>query len=136
MASILMGKFTQVALLFLLALLTLTASAEQGGAAGVPGTAKADQPGAMCVKPTEWMRRNHMELILHSRDLTVVQGVRIKDDSLANCVDCHARLDKNKKPVAVDSGGEFCAGCHTYTAVNLTCFQCHSSIPDTETLQR
>jgi hypothetical protein len=138
MASAVIGKFTRLTVLLLLFVLTLVVSAEQSVPTGkaIPGSALADKQGALCVKPTEWMRRNHMELILHQRDMTVHQGIRIKDDSLSNCVECHARYDENKQPVAINSEGEFCSGCHSYTAVNLTCFQCHSTVPDTETVQR
>jgi hypothetical protein len=113
---------------------TATASGKMEGQ-GVKGTAKADSLSA-CVKSTDWMRRNHMELITHSRDETVRKGIRIKDNSLANCVDCHSRTDQHRNPVPVNAGGEFCDGCHSYTAVNITCFQCHATVPDTATAKR
>jgi hypothetical protein len=61
------------ALLLLLATLPATA-AEDGGRVPLPvidsGTAE------QCVEPVEFMRRNHMELILHQRDETVHRGIR------------------------------------------------------------
>ncbi|MBU0498682.1 MAG: sulfur reduction protein DsrJ [Gammaproteobacteria bacterium] len=95
---------------------------------GLEGTAKADALKA-CVRPTDWMRRNHMELIEHQRDLTVRQGIRVQKDSLANCVDCHARQDDKGQPVPVTAAGEFCQHCHGYAAVKPSCFQCHSTVP-------
>jgi hypothetical protein len=52
----------------------------------VEGSAKADSLDA-CVAPTPFMRRSHFELIKHQRDITVHQGIRDTDDSLAGCVD-------------------------------------------------
>ncbi len=94
----------------------------------VEGSAKADKLD-QCVAPTSDMRRNHFEMIKHQRDLTVRQGIRNRDDSLAKCVDCHARKDAAGTPVAIDSEGEWCAGCHEYVAVSIHCFSCHSSVP-------
>ena len=94
----------------------------------VEGTAKADKLD-QCVAPTAEMRRNHFEKIQHQRDITVHQGVRMTDNSLAGCVDCHARRDAAGQPVAVNQPGEFCAGCHEYAAVSIDCFSCHSKVP-------
>lgn len=101
-----------------------------GGAlsAGVEGTAKADELDA-CVAPTPFMRRSHFELIKHQRDITVHQGIRKTDNSLAGCVDCHVRKDLQGDHVAVDAPGEFCAACHTFTATTLDCFTCHATTP-------
>lgn len=94
----------------------------------VEGTAKADKLES-CVEPTDVMRRNHFEFILHQRDLTVHQGIRGAKHSLAGCVDCHAKKDAQGKPVPVNAEGQFCAGCHEYAAVNIDCFSCHSTVP-------
>jgi hypothetical protein len=103
----------------------------QSAAQGVKGTAKADSLQA-CVRPTSWMRRNHMELIKHSRYMTVHEGIRIHEKSLAGCVDCHARKDKDDHPVPVNAKGEFCDACHSYVGESLPCFQCHSTVPSDE----
>jgi hypothetical protein len=124
------------ALLLTLGLAFAALAGDAAPSKAVEGSAKYEKQGSVCVKPTEWMRRNHMEFIQHQRDRTVHQGIRIQKDSLANCVDCHARYDVNQKPVAVNAPGEFCNRCHSYAAVNITCFQCHSKAPGTETAQR
>ena len=83
-----------------------------------------------CVMPTEWMRANHMQLLVDWRE----QVVRSKgsgggpvDDrifvnpegkkfvaSLSNtCMDCHS----NKT--------QFCDQCHNYVAVTPNCWGCH-----------
>lgn len=95
---------------------------------GIEGTAKADKLDA-CVQPTAFMRRKHFELILHQRDITVHQGVRDTDNSLAGCVDCHVRMDAQGDHVPVNSSGEFCAACHEYTGATLDCFSCHATTP-------
>jgi len=52
------------------------------------GAPKPDIPkgkGDQCVEDTDFMRRNHMELILHQRDETMHRGVRPKKHSLKEC---------------------------------------------------
>lgn len=95
---------------------------------GIEGTARADKLDA-CVQPTDFMRRSHFELIKHQRDITVHQGIRKTDNSLAGCVDCHVRKDAGGNHVAVNAPGEFCAACHEYTATTLDCFTCHATKP-------
>ena len=95
---------------------------------GVEGTARADKLDA-CVAPTATMRRSHFELIKHQRDVTVHQGIRKTDNSLAGCVDCHVRKDAQGKQVPVNAPGEFCAGCHEYAGASLDCFTCHATNP-------
>lgn len=85
-----------------------------------------------CVEPTEYMRRNHMEVIRHQRDTTVYGGIRSTKHSLAGCVGCHVGYDEQHKPVAIDDKGQFCAACHNYAAVTLNCFDCHATIPEGE----
>nr|AFI78409.1 sulfur oxidation protein DsrJ [uncultured bacterium ws020C1] len=97
-------------------------------AEGVEGSAKADGLDA-CVAPTPFMRRSHFELIKHQRDITVHEGIRKTDNSLAGCIDCHVRKGVDGAHVAVNAPGEFCAGCHKFTATTLDCFTCHATKP-------
>src|SRR4030067_952765 len=46
--------------------------------------------GGQCVKDPQWMRKNHMHLLLHQRDETVHKGIRDEEYSLKNCIECHA----------------------------------------------
>jgi hypothetical protein len=85
-----------------------------------------------CVEPTEYMRRNHMEVIKHQRDSTVYGGIRSTKHSLAGCVECHVGYDATQKPVSIDADGQFCSACHDYAAVKLNCFDCHATIPKGE----
>jgi len=98
----------------------------QSGSSEAAVSARA---GGQCVRDTEWMRRNHMGLIQHDRDLTVIQGIRTIDGSLAGCVSCHANKDANGAFLSVNAEDQFCAGCHEYAAVSLDCFQCHATVP-------
>jgi predicted CXXCH cytochrome family protein len=123
-----MTRKSSIAILagMLLGLMSVLGSVQAGEA--VEGSAKADKLDE-CVAPTQDMRRNHFEMIKHQRDLTVHQGIRKTDDSLAGCVDCHAQKDAAGAAVAVNSEGQFCAGCHEYAAVSIDCFSCHTAVP-------
>ncbi len=83
-----------------------------------------------CVMPTEWMRANHMQLLVDWReDVVRTKEQKVKTSrgrdyvtpdgktylaSLTNtCMECHS----NKK--------EFCDKCHNYAAVAPNCWGCH-----------
>ena len=76
-----------------------------------------------CVEPTEIMRRDHPQMLLHQRDLTVHEGIRTTKFSLKECVQCHA--SKTTGRVLGEKG--FCQSCHAYAGVTLDCFECHAS---------
>jgi hypothetical protein len=66
-----------------------------------------------------------MDMLKHKRDLTMRQGIRTKEDSLQNCIVCHA----SQKTNSVTGDDNFCQSCHNYAAVKLDCFECHASKP-------
>ena len=78
--------------------------------------------GDKCVRDESVMRHQHFEFILHHRDQTVRKGIRTTDFSLKNCVNCHA--DPKTNSVLGPKG--FCQECHTYAAVSIDCFSCHT----------
>jgi predicted CXXCH cytochrome family protein len=86
--------------------------------------------GASCVEDTDFMRRNHMDLLKHQRDETMLLGIRTEQHSLRECVACHAVNDAHGTPVTVASEEHFCRSCHDYAAVKIDCFQCHASRPE------
>ena len=86
--------------------------------------------GENCVRDTDFMRTNHMELLLHQRDLTMYQGKRPEQERIGACISCHAVADDHGKPVSIKSEKHFCRTCHDYTAVRVDCFECHSSVPE------
>lgn len=87
--------------------------------------------GEKCVAPTDEMRREHMNMILHQRDETVRDGIRgiSAKYSLKDCIDCHAGYDEHDKPIPINAEGQFCESCHTYAAVSIDCFACHRTTP-------
>ena len=80
--------------------------------------------GGQCVEDTQWMRKNHMNVLKHQRDDTVRGGIRGAKYSLKDCIDCHA--NQKTASVAKDETS-FCVSCHSYAAIKIDCFECHSS---------
>ncbi|MFW6239927.1 MAG: sulfate reduction electron transfer complex DsrMKJOP subunit DsrJ [Thermodesulfobacteriota bacterium] len=85
-----------------------------------------DKQAKQCVRPTEYIRNNHMQLLDLWRDTVVREGIRIYENeegkrfnmSLSNtCLDCHS----NKE--------EFCDRCHEYASVDPYCYDCHIDKP-------
>ena len=113
-------------LLLLLTFVTLATPALAGAPRpDIPEAIKGEQ----CVEETSFMRKNHMDLLQHQRDETVHKGIRTKKHSLKECFTCHVVKDANNTPVKVSNPKHFCRECHDYAAVNVDCFQCHSSVP-------
>lgn len=81
--------------------------------------------GSQCVEPPDQMRRNHMAYLKHQRDATVHGGVRGAKHSLKGCIDCHA---SPKTASVAQAQTNFCVSCHTYAAVKIDCFDCHTSV--------
>ena len=92
-------------------------------ASRVPRPAPEIAASGKCVEDTPFMRRNHVALLTHHRDRTVREGVRTTQHSLANCVSCHASPKTGRVTGSADA---FCETCHSYAAVKLDCFQCHT----------
>ena len=114
------------------ALLALVAGALVMPAAAeprIPLPTIAKGQGDQCVEPLDVIRRNHMDLLNHQRDRTMHEGVRTKQHSLKNCIECHASKDDGGQWVAVNEPGQFCNSCHSYAAVSMDCFQCHATTP-------
>lgn len=105
-----------------LVLLVTASLAVAQGRTPLPAVQKA-AAGTQCVAPPAEMRRNHMEMLKHQRDDTVRGGIRGAKASLRGCVDCHASAETHS---VVKAGTDFCASCHSYAAVKIDCFDCHS----------
>lgn len=98
----------------------------------IPAVAGVDVPklekgkGDKCVEDTQFMRRNHMDLLKHQRDETMRKGIRTTQHSLKKCIECHA----SEKSGGVASNKEdFCVACHSYASVKLDCWDCHATKP-------
>lgn len=97
-------------------------------AVAIPAIPKAE--GDNCVAEPDYMRKNHMVMLKHDRDLKVQDGVTDIDFSLKDCIACHVVRDDTKTPVSYESPQHFCRSCHDYAAVKVDCFTCHNSKPD------
>jgi hypothetical protein len=84
--------------------------------------------GGKCVEDTEFMRRNHMDVLRQQSDATVRRGIRTTKYSLKDCVNCHA--DPKTNSVLGKDG--FCESCHTFAPISIDCFSCHSPSPEKE----
>lgn len=112
-------------------LATLTALAAGGAVAADEArtprpVVEAARAGTQCVEPADVMRRDHMRFLKHQRDDTVHAGVRGAKYSLKECIGCHA--SPTTQSVATGETN-FCTSCHSYAAVRVDCFECHSSTP-------
>lgn len=120
-------------LLALGAVVLTTAALAWAGSEAPPKTDGAPKPvitkaakGEHCVEPNDFMRRNHMKVLMHHRDEAVLEGVRTKKYSLKECINCHA---SEKTGSVAASKDDFCVSCHSYAAVKIDCFDCHSTKP-------
>ena len=122
------GKLA-VVLVFLTSLTFVVHAADEGDS-GVPMPVIPMGLGDSCVKDTDFMRRNHMDMLKHQRDETMLKGIRVEQYSLKECISCHAVNGPDSIPVTVASPQHFCRSCHDYAAVSIDCFQCHASRPE------
>lgn len=97
--------------------------------ASVPKPAIPQAIGGQCLAPKDVMRRFHMTMLKHTRDVTVREGDRQTAKGLSACVTCHAVKDASGTVVSVSSPQHFCRACHDYAAVKIDCFECHASRP-------
>lgn len=104
--------------------------------AGEPGPEIPRGQGDHCVADTDYMRRNHMDLLTHQRDDTVIRGIRSEPFSIVDCVDCHVQKNASGEPIRIDAEGQFCQSCHAYAAVKIDCFGCHAATPDQAALEQ
>lgn len=115
----------RVVLAGMLACVSLAAASAGGAESRVPlpNPVIAPEAGDKCVEDTAFMRRNHMELLMHHRAVTVHEGIRTTQHSLAGCIACHASRETGRVTGSKDA---FCETCHAYAAVKLDCFECHT----------
>lgn len=112
-------------------LLLLVSAAAGAGSTLLPEIPAAGQ-GETCVEPTEVMRREHMNFLVHQRDDTVYGGIRGAKHSLVGCIDCHVQTDAEGAAVPINAEGQFCQSCHGFAGVRMDCFGCHATVPAAE----
>jgi len=105
---------------------------EESSHGRVPVPVHPEGKGDKCVRDTAYMKRHHMDELKHQRNDTMRKGIRTKEMSLQNCIDCHASKETN----SVLGKDGFCQSCHSYAAVKLDCFECHASKPKSAKLLR
>ncbi len=110
---------------------SLHAAAAGEGRTPQPVVEKATA-GTQCVADPALMRRSHMDFLKHQRDDTVHGGIRGAKYSLKGCIDCHASRQTGSVAKAETN---FCVSCHSYAAVKIDCFECHTSKPATAVAQ-
>ncbi len=111
--------------------LSLSAASDfRGPSRDANGNVVPTPKGEQCIRPTDEIRRTHPELLLHKRDLTMHQGIRTKDASLKECINCHVTPDSSGKVARAGEPGFFCSSCHQSVSVKLDCFECHSDRPE------
>jgi len=118
-------KFLSLAIVGFAILVGGLASPADAGEVPRPNPAKAFK-GEQCVEPVDVMRRNHMSFLKHQRDETLREGIRGKKYSLNQCIECHAVTSPDVAGGKVRTLKPFCAECHSYAAVSIDCFQCHT----------
>lgn len=108
-----------------------------------------------CIEPTEYMRANHMQLLLQWRDAAVREGATVYVNSQGDsfeisledtCLKCHSDNTASKGNSSTNSQStnsisnpanalaasvtsspnQFCFSCHDYAAVEPNCWSCHS----------
>jgi len=126
LASNRMWKWTVgiIAVLCLSIAYAASSTAPQASKAGPTIVIDKARAGEHCVEDTAFMRKNHMKLLMHQRDETMHKGIRNGKYSLKKCINCHASTKDDR---VVGSDEHFCQSCHTYAAVSLDCWECHST---------
>jgi hypothetical protein len=91
-----------------------------------PELTKEAKEAKVCVRPTAYMKAEHMQLLDVWRDTVVRDGKRMYVNeegksfnmSLSNtCLECHHNKEK------------FCDACHTYASADPYCYDCHIDNP-------
>lgn len=123
------SKFSNILLAAALAFAGLLAGCDS--APPPTNLATAKQKAEQCVEPTAEMRRDHMGMLVHQRDATMLEGIRTKQHSLKECVNCHVAPTKDDgTPLHYGDEQHFCTTCHVYAGVKIDCFQCHADRPE------
>ena len=95
----------------------------------IPAPVKGDE----CVSDTQDMRENHMKYLKGHRDDTLRRGIRTKQYSLTECLECHVPPKDEAQPTRAE-GQHFCQSCHTFAGVKVDCFSCHATTPERTTM--
>jgi len=86
--------------------------------------------GERCIEPKNFMRAQHMRLLVRWRDEVVRENNRVYtardgrvwEKSLKTCVACHGHTDAQGKSTTAAAA---CSDCHSYVSVQPDCWNCH-----------
>jgi hypothetical protein len=109
--------------------LTLSAPASAAEKEGVGPNIPPPVKGERCVEDTDVMRKDHMKFLLKHRDETLREGIRTKQYSLKECIECHVPPKAAAEEAGRSEGDHFCKNCHMYAGVKIDCFECHATRP-------
>lgn len=102
-----------------------------GAGGGNPGFRSPPNPGGeRCIEPKDFMRVEHMRILVRWRDDVVREGNRdyVATDGrhwekgLKTCVACHGHADARGKSTTAAAA---CSECHGYVDAKLDCWNCH-----------
>jgi hypothetical protein len=125
-------KYIILGLIIFVVIVTFPLWYNRGKAAPAPDLILTEKAKAakVCVRSTDYMKAEHMQLLDVWRDSVVRRGARIyvssdgKEYNMSlskTCLDCHS----NK--------AEFCDRCHNYASVRPYCWDCHIDNPKEKT---
>ncbi len=86
--------------------------------------------GERCIEPKDFMRVEHMRILVRWRDDVVREGNRVYvatdgrhwEKGLNTCVACHGHADARGKSTTAAAA---CSECHGYVDAELDCWNCH-----------
>ncbi|MCU9837893.1 hypothetical protein OEZ49_08950 [Ruegeria sp. WL0004] len=116
--------------LLIAGLIAMLASAVWAEGHGGLGPVIPEATGKAHPEGNDYMRRWHMSMMRHDRDVTMYEGKREQNASLGGCFECHAAKDETGAPVTYADERHFCRSCHDFVAVRVDCFDCHRSTPE------
>ncbi len=125
-------RIAMLAAVFALTAAIAPARAEDAYAGRTPEPVIPKGQGEHCIRSNAFMRRYHMTMLLHQRDVTMHEGGAPGEFSITRCVQCHVVKGADGKAVTYADPRHFCRACHDYEAVSIDCFECHASRPPTE----
>lgn len=127
------SKFSKVSLASALVFAALLAGCGKAPTEADLNLATAKQKAEQCVESKEVIRTKHMDMLMHQRDATMIEGIRTTKHSLKECVNCHVPANKEDgTPLHYGDKEHFCTTCHAAVGQKIDCFQCHADRPQAD----
>lgn len=124
------SKFSKAFLASALVFAALLAGCSKAPTEAELNLATAKQKAEQCVEPEDVIRTKHMDMLMHQRDATMIEGIRTTKHSLKECINCHVpATKKDGTPLHYGDKEHFCTTCHAAVGQKIDCFQCHADRP-------